>query len=188
MKNALSCLLIVSLLAIAQTGMANMIANPDFTNGTTGWTDHTSGKALWDSTNTNGSPYGANVQLTNNTWFGLVTADYLHVEAGTTYWVSFMAKMVSNTSGTNPYLLNALGGVYTSYTAVSTEWRTYTYSFTANATGVFEYTFLNCSLRPGQPADNTVVIAIDHISVVPEPASMALLALGSLAVLRRRRK
>jgi hypothetical protein len=65
------------------------------------------------------------------------------------------------------------------------EWNTYTLSFAADTMEMLQGFPIGIELRNAQEASSW--IGVDNVRFVPEPATIALLGLGGLSLLRRRR-
>jgi hypothetical protein len=74
-----------------------------------------------------------------------------------------------------------LGGAQTSTTAPHADWGTVTYSFSVANAGTYGIDFLSTSGMAGNIDDV-------RLNPVPEPASLAALGIGAIAVIRRRKR
>lgn len=174
---------------------ADLITNGDFSSGLANW-NNPNLAASWDSLGANGSPGGPSLRLDNNGWL----TQQMTVEAGQEYKVSFLATLLSNTSGQTVYLYskveeaNAGSSItgHLTFDAVQGSWNEFSYNFVAQQTSSTYYlNFLSAVVANlSSPAAGTVAFGLDSVSVtaVPEPATMGLLSIGAIALIRRKQR
>lgn len=201
----LCCLLVLALVVPAS---ANLLTNGGFENGDlTGWTNvaGTGGGSAqvfntgdwsipnnpeggkwagwvsgWDTSRHNAYIYQQFTQPTNVT-LDFVVSLYANV-VGAGDWSVGVDVFYDPNGGTDISQAQWIAGEWNQY---NTEWATYSGAMPAgtgsSATGtVFVQTFHNWAVQWNQSG-------VDNFSVTPEPASLVLLGLGGLALLRRRR-
>lgn len=101
---------------------------------------------------------------------------------GQDYRVTFWA--FASSVGVNQTLTVGANSTETTYTVAVANYTQYSFDFTADASSVQ----LSFASDPGNSGNGNLMLDDIEIEAVPEPASMALLAGGALALARRRKK
>jgi hypothetical protein len=100
--------------------------------------------------------------------------------------VSFWVNNAAFDSSTHELIAsvdNTGGDGVTAAPSASNEWQQFGFSFTASSTTTTLSFESNLTGGDGASTD----ILLDNVTVIPEPASLALLGLGGLMMFRRRR-
>lgn len=135
-----------------------------------------------------GSPYpvysgNAALDLVGTPGPGGISQDFA-VTAGNSYTVSFWGMSTGGGLNENVRVEVSHGGFdATDFTVTGGSYNQYSMSFVAGATGTATLTMLS---DPGNTSNGNTFI--DDVQVVPEPATMALLAGGALFAARRKKK
>jgi len=190
-------LLTVALVGLSVSASANLVVNGGFeqndwnysgsykkynagSNGITGWSIGLRSVDLVQS------PYPVlegrtALDLAGTPGPGSISQNLNSVQ-GTKYVVSFWALTRENSSAVNQYLFSTFGDQSLQFNLSGTYTK---YSYVATAIDDGYLSFATDSLNT-----TTGNILIDDVSVeaVPEPASMAALAFGAIALLKRRKK
>lgn len=206
--------LVLCAITVAGGAQANLVLNGGFENNVAGGNIDNMANATWNATVANSTGYGASEELDlyNPTGYGPPPCEgnwkaAMHSKAaaamsdaftldlsaplvvGQTYRLSFCAVTNDDFFG-GPGDLNI--GISSSATAFGTliyntgaiaigSWTTYSTNFVASSAATY--------LSVETVATNTGWSHVDdfQVDVVPEPASLSALAIGALALLRRRR-
>ena len=190
MKRVVLCLLFVASFAtVSQAGVANMLDNPGFESGTTdGWTPRAcSIEVVTDPVNS--GSYSGLASGRNATWQGIqqdITSDMVD---GATYVMSaYVRTSAAEDSDIRISVEQRIDG-QTSWvwvapgTANNSAWTYLEGEFTLNLNGG---TLNALAMYIEGPAAGVDIYA-DDCTVIPEPTTIALLGLGALGLLRRRK-
>jgi hypothetical protein len=196
--------------AVLMGSMANaavVVLNGDFQTGDfTGWAGHTAATTLVADAGQNGSgDWVAQCNYAGGGYSQFLTSNYTGAMTGialnTAYVASYDIKAadLSLTSGAGiSTVVIRDGGYGDGPTQVASNisessladglWHHVTFNFTSgNGTGGSDTNFKFIARGVGNPGATNVYFDNFAVSEVPEPTSMALLGLGALALLRRKR-
>lgn len=180
MKKLIVLLCVVGLTAVAN---ANLVNDGDFESGTQAWPDGwgagTSGIFVVGAGV--GGSIGGVTTADNQYWHGFLDIAKAGGNWGTgDYTMTFQAK--TDTIGTEIFFgWNGPGyAVWAPQTALTTEWATYSFTAPFPVSGQT----LSADIFLYQKGAGTMTI--DNVSLVPEPATLGLLAIGGLFVHRRK--
>jgi len=81
----------------------------------------------------------------------------------------------------------SIADVETKLTGVTDVWQTFSYTVAVSGITSAELKIVNSTDQVAVPGDTPCVYGFDNVVLTPEPATIALLGLGGLALLRRRR-
>ena len=174
MKRSLAFAALVAALVPAASAQ-NLVNNPGFETGDfTGWTQ-VGGDVLRDD------PHSGTFEASFSTASGAL-AQTLNTTPNTNYTVGFFLRNSGSIAGSFQVLLGT--SVLTNLTINPGAYQEFTYNATTSA-------LPGASVLTFQFADPGTTLHLDDVSVVqavPEPASLAALGLGALAVLKRRKR
>ncbi|MEX0776279.1 MAG: carbohydrate binding domain-containing protein [Phycisphaeraceae bacterium] len=181
-------------LVMASTTRANLVPNGDFQTGDlTGWGAPGAGTSLEADAGPIGSGDYALHVLSANFVLAL-ESNYFAVDASTTYTVSFDVKKGSTSSGnarTDIGLIRSFGGVYAGGPIILQDdalladgnWHQVSWQITTTDGSPIKFSIW----AAGNGGQRDLVL--DNFQVaVPEPVSLALLAVGGLLLASRRRR
>lgn len=197
---------IATAVSTSASAQIELTTNGDFETGDlTGWTDFTAPPASFTSSSDASS--GAFAGLLDNSatgsgavikqaniGIGIVSpGDVITIQfdakgdaaAGGVHFAEFFSELTGGGTSSS----EILGGAPLFPPALSSAYQTYTFTTTAGA-DVSGGVSLQFNAATGANIGSFSTLAIDNVSVsiIPEPASIALLGLGSIAMLARRRR
>jgi hypothetical protein len=176
-------IVLVCVIGLAAVATANFVDDGDFESGAMNWPNGWGAGS--SGTFVAGAGVGGSIGGVTNAaeqyWHGFLDVADVGGNWGTgDYTMTFQAK--TDTVGTEVFFgWNGPGyAVWAPQTALTTEWATYTYTapFPAGGQAVSGDIFLY------QKGAGTMTI--DNVSLVPEPATLGLLAIGGLLLRRRK--
>lgn len=207
-RKALAAASLVFGLVVSQNVFAAAFSNgsfeePDVANGTPGDSGDIGGIPSWTFNEASGDDirvfdgdfFGSGIVAQDADQYlgfgsfggsvGGVISQAFDTVVGKSYQISFWANNAAFDSSTHQLIVavdNTGGDGITATPTVSNEWQQFGFNFTASSsttTVSFE-----SALTSGDGASSDILL--DNVTVIPEPASIALLGVGGLVLLRRR--
>lgn len=183
----LTCLLV--LFAVASIAQANLVPNGNFENGLEGWGNSNAYTEEWADESKQG------ITMTGSIWQNTGAI----LQADTVYTMTVVARAAQTRPGVRLKLENASGGwapievqefffpVEDTDPESNGPWREFSMSIDTADEAYAD--FAGETLGVGvEAAGEEGWVHVDSVTVVPEPATIAMLSVGALALLRKRRK
>jgi len=104
-------------------------------------------------------------------------------------WITMYADVIDLTEdgAGGDFAGLSIGGSETKITGVTDVWQTFSHTWFSGAATSAELKIVNSTDQVPEPGDTPCVYGFDNVVLTPEPATIALLGLGGLALLRRKR-